>query len=354
MASFTFRRAFRLFLPTAVSTLLIVFLLRIGLYEWTRDFAQDGRYMRNVQELHYGRAPTTLEQLQGWGRDMFSFVHIWSWEKYGGSTGLDPHLWTIPVEFRGSMMLFITLVGTARLKTWARFVSVALLAWFSYRNDRWEMLLFYAGMALAEIDLIRGAHTNQAAVASPRPVGHHNHPSLLSLDHVAPIPAARGHIRSLAWTALSIIALYLMSQPDIGGEATPGWGLADVPGSGLLSPTNTGTGSQWDLYSFVLAVGRMASWQRFFNLPAVQYFGKISYAIYLMHGPVLHTVGYATMRAIWERTGTEGTNYTLGFVLSSFLVVPMVIWAADIFWRAVDAPIVRFAKWLEANCSISE
>jgi peptidoglycan/LPS O-acetylase OafA/YrhL len=70
---------------------------------------------------------------------------------------------------------------------------------------------------------------------------------------------------------------------------------------------------------FIMAVGRSRGWQRFFNLTVVQYFGKISYAIYLMHGPVLHTVGYAIERWAWGVTGIEGREYEGGFMLAACL-----------------------------------
>ena len=357
MASFIYRRAFRLFIPPAISTLFIVFLLRIGLYEWTRDFADDSRYLKNIREPHYRRFPTASEQLWDWSRAMFNFVHIWSWDRFGGSTSLDPHLWTIPVEFRASMMLFLTLMGTARLKTWVRLACVGLLAWFTDRSDKWEMLLFYAGMLLAELDLMRGAHTTPTAATSPplTETQKYHHPALLSLDHTLspPTPSRRSRAKSLGWVALSILALYLMSQPDDGGHATPGWVFLTS-----LIPDHWGDKYRyWQAVGsvlFIFAVGRSPGWQRFFNSPVVQYFGKISYAIYLMHGPVMHTVGYAIERAVWNVTGVEGLNYNLGFVLASFLVIPSVIWAADIFWRAVDAPVVRFAKWVEVKSSVSD
>ncbi|EJT76393.1 hypothetical protein GGTG_06312 [Gaeumannomyces tritici R3-111a-1] len=115
LLSFIFRRFFRLFLPTAASTLIVVVLLRMGVYEWTRDFAHDERFMRNVQEMHPERLGSLALQLQDWARAMFEFVHVWDWEPFGGSTAYDVHLWTIPVEFRCSMALFATLVGVGRL-----------------------------------------------------------------------------------------------------------------------------------------------------------------------------------------------------------------------------------------------
>lgn len=54
----------RLFLPPAMSTLLIAALLRVGAYEWTRVFAYDERFMNNIQETHYERFDTAGEQLR--------------------------------------------------------------------------------------------------------------------------------------------------------------------------------------------------------------------------------------------------------------------------------------------------
>jgi peptidoglycan/LPS O-acetylase OafA/YrhL len=361
MASFVFRRALRLFLPTAISTFMIVMLLQLGAYEWTREFSRDSTFMKNVQETAPDLKDSLSEQLSDWGRNMFNFVHIWGWEPYGGSTYYDVHLWTIPVEFRASMMLFLSMIGLCRLRTWLRFAFVSLLAWFSYRNDRWEMVLFYSGMLLAELDTIRGAHCDpltNAAVAASNP-SHHQLPMTepRPLDLVgrgrAPSRVSSLKLKTAAWMLLSAGALYLMSQPDVHGAKTPGW----VYLSSLIPEWVSEKYRYWQCVGsilFVLCVGYLPAWQRVFMTPPIQYLGRISYAIYLMHGPVIHTIGYATERWAWGVTGIEGWRYNAGFTLASVFVVPSVIWAADLFWRSVDAPVVRFAKWFENSCIVSD
>ncbi|KAI6374391.1 hypothetical protein MCOR25_003180 [Pyricularia grisea] len=366
MSSFVFRRFFRLFLPTAVSTFLILILLRIGAYEWTRDFAHNNEFMRNVQEMHPERLETTSEQLWDWGRAIYEFVHVWDWKPFGGSTAYDVHLWTIPVEFRCSLVLFLTLVGVARLRTAVRLVVLVVLALFCYRSNRWDMLLFYSGTILAELDLIRNAHSDpatNAAVALPPassdlPTMSSNLPALLRsptskspgfINYSRPRP-----LRRMLWLTLSILALYFMSQPDVGSEETPGWVFL----SSYIPEWWDEKYRYWQTIGsilFVAAVGRLPFWQRLFNTSPIQYLGRISYAIYLMHGPVLHTIGYMIEARSWEAVsaaskGGEG-RYIAGFVLGSFFIVPITIWAADVFWRAVDAPVVRFSKWLEGVCS---
>lgn len=340
LSSSVFRRGIRLFIPTAASTLLVVLMIRIGLYEWTRDFFEDRRYVRYANEEHYRRLETTGEQLRDWMWHMFHFVHVWGWEKFGGSTGLDQHLWTIPVEYRASMVLFLTMAGTAGLKTCARWVAVVGLMCFTYRSDRWEMLLFFAGMLLAEWDLIRGAHEPTSSPVLPK-------------DDTPLSRPRRGEKAAVwMWTTVGVLALFLLSQPNVGHEDTPGWMLL----SRLIPEWWSEKDRYWQCVGAVLLVLCVAhsptTWQRLFNTRAVQYLGKISYAIYLMHGPMFHTAGFAIQRWAWGITGVEGVAYGLGFMLSSMFVLPILVWAADVFWRLVDAPVVRFARWLEGKCSV--
>ncbi|KAM7204096.1 Acyltransferase family domain containing protein [Rhypophila sp. PSN 637] len=391
ISSLIFRRGFRLFLPTFISTLMIMLLLRAGAYEWTRDFAYDDKYMRNVQEIHYQRMNSTAEQMADWGREMFRFVHIWDWDAYEGSTAIDVHLWTIPVEFRASMMLFLTILGTARLKTVWRFVFVGAVMGFIYRSARWEMVLFYMGMVFAEWDLVRGLHHSPCSPPSGTREGTAAYQLEKKTRTTRRPPPIR--LRSLGrpiltkawWIAVSILAMYLMSQPDQGGDETPGWvtltqwipkwWYAPTKYQHQLSscPTPQEDENEQEEYFFgqgqaqyryyqslgailmVLSASRSLFWQKVFNSAPIQYLGKISYAIYLMHGPVLHIIGYAIERFVWMNiTGVEtDTAYVAGFGLASLLVVPIVVWVSDVFWRAVDEPVVRFGKWLEGRCTVS-
>ncbi|OTB07095.1 hypothetical protein M426DRAFT_318452 [Hypoxylon sp. CI-4A] len=312
----------------------------------TRGFSGDRRYIHNVVEHHPVLEETARKQIRHWMREMYDFVHVWGWEKFGGATGYDVHLWTIPVEFRCSMMLFLVMFGTARLRTGVRFLCLGLLMWFVLRSDRWEMVLFLWGMVIAELDLIRGAHEPTGQPQSP-PL------TLLPIEKTPPATPEKRKSCNLAWILMSIPALYLMSEPDAGTAGNPGWEYL-----GTWVP-------EWfsDKYRyyqmigsiiFVICTARSPSWQRVFNTPVVQYFGRISYALYLMHGPVIHTAGYAVQRRAWNLTGTEGHMYNWGAVLAATINIPLVIWAADVFWRAVDAPTVKFTKWLEGKLSIEE
>lgn len=339
MSSSIFRRGMRLFIPTTISTFTIVVMLWLGWYEPTREFAGNKELLRNIIEYHPERLDTFSQQFWDWAWKAFNFIYVWGWDPFGGSTTYDVHLWTIPVEFRCSLMLFLTLIGLARVRTSLRFTFLALITWFTYRNDRWEMILFFSGMFLAELDIIRGARRDTSHTPLSPPLAPSRSPS-----------STPRYIHQLFWLLLGLSSLYLMSQPDDDFADTPGWITLSTYIPEWFS-------DKYRYYQclgsilFILATTHSPLLQKPFNHPMAQYFGKISYAIYVMHGPVLHVVGYRIEPWAWSITGAEeGWQYNSGFVLGSLFIVPITIWAADLFWRAVDAPSVRFARWFENIC----
>lgn len=197
--------------------------------------------------------------------------------------------------------------------------------------------MFLCGMALAEWDQIRGAHTTSPTL----PVDEKQASS------------ARQRLKPIFWNLFSICGLYFMSQPDVGGEETPGWIYltSQIP-------------EWWDRpyrywqslgsVIFILSVSYSAFWLRVFNSGPIQYLGKISYSFYLVHGPTTRLIGYHIEGLAWSITGVEGHWYTVGFALGACFSLPFVFFFADIFWRAVDIPVVKFARWLEGKVNVKE
>lgn len=357
LTSSIFRRGMRLFIPCFISTFIVVLLVQLGFYDRTRQFAASQHYFPAIEELHMWRAQTFMDQFYDWSGHVFQFVHVWSFEQFGGSMEYDLHLWTIPLEFRASMVLFLLQMGLARVRIWVRWTCLFVFSWFSLRNQRWEMVLFVSGMLLAELDLIRiarrGAQSNSRSYLHPAS-------ALSQFSETISFPEKAGNTiknsasRQYLWISVAVCALYLMSAPDEDAADTPGFQFLANRVPNFLEDKYRfwqGLGS----ILFVLATNFCPALQRPFNTAFAQYFGRISYAIYLMHGPVLHTVGYMIMRWSWSITGstTEG-QYVLGFAVSTLFVVPVVVWAADLFCRFVDEPVVQFAKWVETKCMVGK
>jgi peptidoglycan/LPS O-acetylase OafA/YrhL len=92
----------------------------------------------------------------------------------------------------------------------------------------------------------------------------------------------------------------------------------------------------------------------FFRINLMQYLGRISYGLYLVHSFVLHTVGYAMFNFVWGIIGVETTfAKEIGFFIATAAIIPYAIYAADVFHRAVDEPSVDLAKWIESKVIVA-
>ncbi|KAL1297989.1 hypothetical protein AAFC00_006496 [Neodothiora populina] len=338
ISSSIFRRAIRLYLPCFVSTLFIVFLVRVGIYELTRDIANDWHRLPNVRETHLKRFDTLGEQMADWCKKMWIFVHPWSFGTKDTEIDIDRHLWTIPMEFRSSLVLYLTQAGVARMKPVLRLSTLgALIIWCLFK-DRWEMILFYAGFYFAELDFMR-----RAAAAGQNGI----------LGRVMSTSAMQSkRLWNAFYLFVFLCGIYLCSQPQIGAEHSPGWAYLTS-----LTPKYVEHKQRfwvsWGALLLVWSTANAAFLQRIFDNGPVQYLGKISFALYLMHGPVTHTVGYASMDVLWRMIGTDTyLRKEVGFCIAAAIDIGTTVCVADVFWRAVDIPVVRFAKWFEERCIV--
>ena len=128
IASSLFRRWLRLFAPVFVTTLVVIFLQHgvealwpgIGLSELSLS----------------GDLVLLLQQLREFS---FPFFRKTGPSGYAAMFDHNPHLWTIQVEFNGSLIIYMSLVALSRLKTsnridWMTFMIV----YFFYVVDCWD------------------------------------------------------------------------------------------------------------------------------------------------------------------------------------------------------------------------
>lgn len=197
---------------------------------------------------------------------------------------------------------------------------------FAISWGRWEVYLFWVGMLLADRDVCRPPAPRESSQA-------------LQPTKIPTWPKP-------VWAILFIAGMYLCSYPEFYPEETPGFVTL-----ARYTPQYYGEKHRWwQGWGASLLTGAICSdkaLQSFFSTGPIQYLGKISYAMYLMHGPVMHTLGYTTYALIWKVTGLSDGFFHFGFAVALCINTFWIICFADIFERAVDVPCVAFAKWIE-------
>lgn len=334
LSSMAFRRAIRLYLPTTISTAIIACIMQTGIFEWTQSIETHRSYFNYNVPFHIRALPSASEEFMRWFDVATGAFFPFSWDKYQPYQWYDGHLWTIPIEFRGLFYLFAVILATARLQTKYRLLTAAALMYYSYTCSRWELMLFLSGILLVEWDHIRGAHIP---------------PSVIGEKEATP---SRSTSKTIFWHLVSAVGLFLLSQPEEEGETTPGWAYLTS-----LIPEWWEVEQQryWQsagAVCFLFGVGHSPWWQQVFTSRIAQYLGKISYSIYLVHGPVHLLICMPWQKFVWDLTGAEGNAFHVGYALGVLFSIPMFIVVADIFWRAVDIPTVKFARNYEAKISV--
>ncbi|RAK89238.1 acyltransferase [Aspergillus costaricaensis CBS 115574] len=344
LASSTFRRALRLYIPSIVGILLVFIAVRLGVYNYSHKVLVEGHTILGTNEQHPPIMRSFYKQYWDWYLAVVHLMDPFNWALYYNY--YNPHLWTIPVEFRSSIVLFLTILGTSRLTTAVRISLVSGLVWFCMRWGRWDIVLFLFGMLMAEADLINGTWERPANESESKPRTGHRHFLPKQQNALRQLLPFRLSTRNL-WIGLFVLGLYLGSAPNTGYKWTPfyRWTWEITP---RTYPEPHRFPQTLGAVLIVFSINHSKDLQKLFTHPLSQYLGKISFAFYIVHGPILHSLGYSLMPNIWAVVGKE-TNfqYCLGFLIGWLICLPISLWAGDVFWRAVDIPSVKFARWLE-------
>ncbi|KAJ6264973.1 hypothetical protein Dda_1127 [Drechslerella dactyloides] len=338
LSSSAFRRAIRLFLPTLTSVLCVAVMIQCGAFTWQVKHARMGKELPGWREQDPPIIAGVWRQLRdafwAWARMSNPFI----WKEY--FITYDLHLWTIPVEFRCSILVFISLLALAKARAWVRMgvLGVSAVTCLVYL-DRWDVSLFLSGTVLAELTLARAERNKQNSN---------------EVDDEKAAATQRTDRRDLYMFPVFLLGLYIASQPSHEPGTTPGYRTmtaytpASVSEKGRFWPS---VAAVLIVYSLSSSTGRYL--QRPFTTAFAQYLGKISYALYLVHGPVCRSLGFYSVVKLWEYTGRETTGgYVAGVLGGGALVVVTVFWVSDMFWRAVDIGCVRLARWVEDICSV--
>jgi peptidoglycan/LPS O-acetylase OafA/YrhL len=275
----------------------------------------------------------------------------WAWDR-DLRPGNDIHLWTIAIEFAHAMLLFLVLLALASLRTRFRQTATVLLAGYCLACGRWAGFEFLTGLFLAEVRVLRSVAESRRIVSNY--AGH----DLTVVRHAATVSFH---------SAVLATCLFVAGWPNEGASQTAGIKtlLVNTP-TWLLTHgrDDARTDSEyWGEYLleqkfwssiaavlFVWSYGELATVPRHIEHPLAQYCGRISYAMYLVHGPALdYWKGLADglVRPIGMQTAAQRTTTWLVGLL---VLGSLMVWLADLFWRYVDAHIVALGRAVEQAC----
>lgn len=215
-----------------------------------------------------------------------------------GMSAFNNVLWAMQIELVGSVLLFLV-YWLGGFRRWLRFAALAGFAVLGLLVLRDAYLCFVTGALIYE-------------------------------GHKAGIWRRLPPLAGLAALLLGMV----LGAPGAGFAER--WGLDMLPGR--LQP-----GNPWGLVPvagatlILLGVHLLATLQRWFETAPLQWLGRISFALYLVHVPVLYTF------VAWERL-----NLGLPEPLVFAVFVGGVLALAHLFTLGVDEPVLRLLGRLRA------
>jgi peptidoglycan/LPS O-acetylase OafA/YrhL len=340
LSSSVLRRAIRLLLPTTFATFLIMLMVQMRFYTAIYPLPENPDFICSH--------PTSLSffgQCRDWTIYLLTRLYypdLW-FQPHASRTEADyaPQLWTIEVEFYSSMVLFTTLTGLSRVQTSSRTSIIAVLLAFCLYIGRWDISLFLSGI-LISTSISSNSTLSSIDLPQNSPVESDN-----SYQALGRTSHFRAFLIQAGWTVTLVFALIITSYTSNHGT------------SSLYLPLRAISHSRWTWEAcgsalFVLTVTKITFLQRLLASAIPQYLGRISYALYIVHFPILSAGAWSLLPWVWRLLGKEGWRLGLGYVLAFVILTPMVLWVADLWSRGVDDSCVRFGRWVEAKLSVVE
>ena len=336
LASAFVRRPFRLFIPTlSLSfTLALIMHLPFGLapkLEWPTPKA------------------TVWEEIQSWVSE--SMLMMNPFQKHGIFTRwypYNPPAWTMAVEYGGSLLVFGTLAVAAVAPRY-RMSIFSITGIFLFIIKQWSMACFMGGVVLAinDIDGIDRAFLGKRVSKQMIKAGH---------------------------TLLFFWAWWLLGQPAGTRNpelsyGTPGWYFMT-----MLIPRHYFNDEYWRFWNtigavlLVYTVLRLQWLQAFFLTRRLQYLGRISFSFYLLHMPIIWTIGDRICRLFGVKRQDFTTWYddklaipdigprgfSTGYLVQQALILPLTILLAEFCTRLLDGPSIRIGRGIAARLGLEK
>lgn len=256
--------------------------------------------------------------------------------------------WTIPVEIRGSMKVYLTLLGLSNTREMVRMIIIGLLCVRSWWNGTPVFMAFFAGVLFAELN---ASESHKQQEIQPH-VSHsyRDHRELSSyetgLDRLSTL------LKYLVFVA-GICLLCLPTPIRTGANFPADWFFLDLSPPLPWWDTET-TWRTWHTFGAILVVGSMRILPRLrapFESRAAQFLGRISFSLYLCHQTVLRIMLNPGLH--WTSscfTGVSDDDF-LAWILTMPLVAGTLLLISVHMADAVDQKSIALGLYIERRLS---
>lgn len=343
LVSSLFRRYLRLYGSCVLSLVIVFIMVRLRLYDGSG-------------ELYI---PSFFGQLGDFCLNTFFFINPFA-EVKGYFTNevfvskyLGP-MWTIPVEFRGSVIIFVFLAAVCKLSTRSRMLLTWVIIIASYGWTDVYVAEFFLGMFVADLSL--GRNPDRLKKASNVPADSlPSHSQEMPLSGASPSspssssPTAQTIPSKIFYSLLFVLAIFILGQPDqtdLGVWGPFPWAFLKswIPwyynfSAGIFFYLSMGS------FFLILSLDSYRTLQLPLEWGFSQYVGELSFGIYALHPPLAFCFYRDWAEPLREKyLGASPWAYLPGFIAMTLLVFT----AADYFNR-LDGKVVKFGRWLQSK-----
>lgn len=302
LSSTMFRRAMRLWIPTAITSFVGLILVRLGMRKFD-PFYTDPSTETTVQALRHW--VSELNRQSTIFRFTTNFVLL--------SNRFEWVTWTIPLELYGSYACAITLLLVARVRNdLARRSLVAGLAVYALLNEAWFVSNFLAGMLIGDLALTQ------------QPWDGLYYPLFGIALLLAPIPK-----ESPYYTAAGYTFLYTL-----------------VP--------NTVIDRFWlslGATLLCLSISNLDRVKALLTTRPVLFLGRISFSMYLLHIQVFDIIARTTIQAYFQplfKINDARMLHWLHYFIFWTVMGPALLLLATWHTRIIDQSTLKLAKRVES------
>ena len=334
LSSSVFRRALRLFLPSIITLFIMALAVHYGI--------SDNRYADPFFSIS--------SQITNWWETCWKLLGAsWAIDDLGYPQPLyNPALWTIPVEFAQSLLLFTTILGLSRCHINIRLFILTGIIVFCFYSGNIYTVEFLGGMFIAEVTLLQ-----DSSLYTPT-----SSPTILPRYLIEEKPkkpecgsAVKSNLIQAFWIANLISGLFIASWTN--DHVDEVWGLRFLDAHTPEPYEGQRVWFCFGAFQIVAACTQLRCLQSIFTTDIAQYLGNISYALYLTHNlclTILEPRFNPVLNEYFRMDTFCGRQFS--WIAGLVIYVPVIICVADIFWRAVDTPTVKLARWLEMKCVV--